>query len=62
MEETVLTLSELITALMSVVTQLFNSVGDVFDAAMANPLLQISLGIFFAGAVVGIARRIINIV
>lgn len=57
-----MTLAELITALMTVVTQLFSSVGTVFDTAMTNPLLQLTLGIFFGGAIIGIARRILNII
>lgn len=62
MEETTMTLANLITALTSVVTSIFSQVGTVFDTALDNPMLQLMLGIFFAGAIVGMCRRIFNLV
>lgn len=60
--EATMTLANLITAILEVVTTLFENVGTVFTSAMSNPLVQIFLGIFFAGAIIGIGKRILNMI
>lgn len=62
MEETTMTLANLITAILEVVTSLFENVGTVFSSAMSNPLVQLFLGVWFAGAIIGIGRRIVSMI
>lgn len=57
-----MTLAELLTAMFSVVSQIFSNIGTVFDTALDNVLVQLVLGVWIGGAVIGYARRILNIV
>lgn len=60
--EVSMTLETLIESVLTVVTSLFTNVGTVFTSAMSNPLVQIFLGVWFAGAIIGIGRRILNMI
>ena len=43
-----------------VFSQLFEWVGDLVVVIAANPLLLISTGIFVAGSVIGLTKRVIG--
>lgn len=44
----------------SVVTSIFSNVGEIADIIVSTPLLAFPVGIFFAGACVGILGRFLN--
>ena len=46
--------------LSNVFTQLMSWIGNLVTTISANPLLLVSLGVFVAGAVIGLAVRLIR--
>lgn len=49
-----------LTNLGTVVTQMFSWVGNVVSTITSSPLLLLSVGIFAAGAAIGLAQRLIG--
>lgn len=47
-------------SLGTVVSQMFSWVGDVVTTIVSTPLLLLPVGIFAAGAAIGLAQRLIG--
>ncbi|MDE5564057.1 MAG: hypothetical protein K2I93_02785 [Oscillospiraceae bacterium] len=52
--------STAMTSLGTVVTQMFTWVGNVVSTISGEPLLLLAVGIFCAGAAIGLAHRLIG--
>ena len=59
-EEVVTTMSELLTELGTVVTQVMSWVGDVAEAIVSTPLLLLTTGFLVLGGAIGIFGRLLS--
>lgn len=53
-------MADLLTTLMSVVTQVFTVVGTICSTIVAQPLLLLTVGFLFLGGCIGIFGRLLS--